>query len=91
MTKFEMAVSQAEMGEISTPSVSYGSKQVDYFHYQLAVHHYNLKLMAIGMKFRSIKLSDMKDYYGLKGRSAADVLPQFEKIVENYKSKRQLN
>jgi hypothetical protein len=91
MTKFEMAVNQAEMGKISTPTVSYGSKQVDYFHYQLSVHHYNLRLMAIGIRFRGIKLAEMKDYYGLKGRSAADVLPQFEKIIETYKSKQQLN
>jgi hypothetical protein len=63
-----------------TPTVSMGDKPIGYFGYQLSVHHFNLKLMAKGMKFRGIK-----NYYGLKGRTAADCLPQFEKILADYK------
>ena len=91
MTQFEMAVAQAEMGKLDLPSVQYGSNPIDYFWYQLSVHHYNLKLMARGFKFRGIKLSDMKDYYGLKGRSAADCLPQFEQIIAKYKAQSEQN
>ena len=91
MTKFEMAVVQAEMGELQVPSVQYGSNPINYFWYQLSVHHYNLKLMAKGLKFRGVKLKDIKDYYGLKGRTAADCLPQFEQIIERYKVQSEVN
>jgi hypothetical protein len=91
MTKFEMAVAQAEMGELQVPSVQYGSNPINYFWYQLSVHHYNLKLMAKGLKFRGVKLKDMKDYYGLKGRTASDCLPQFEQVIERYKVQSEVN
>jgi hypothetical protein len=86
MTNFEKAVAQAKEGKLQTPNVSYGNKQIDYFGYQLATHHFNLKIMANGMKFRGVKLKDLKDYYGLKGRTAAECLPQFEKIMADYKA-----
>jgi hypothetical protein len=64
---------------------------VDYFGYQLAVHHYNLKILATGMSMRGIKLTDLKKYYGLRGRTAKDVLPQFVVIMNNYKETLQIN
>lgn len=86
MTNFEKALQQVNEGKLQTPSVSIGDKQIDYFGYQLATHHYNLKLMSKGMQFKGIKLKDLKDYYGLKGRTASDCLPQFEKIMADYKA-----
>ena len=86
MTNFEKALQQVNEGKLQTPSVSIGDKQIDYFGYQLATHHYNLKLMSKGMQFKGIKLKDLKDYYGLKGRTASDCLPQFEKIMTDYKA-----
>ena len=86
-TNFELAQEQVAAGSLKAPSVSYGAKAVDYFGYQLAVHHFNLKLMAKGMTFRGIKFSGIKKYYGLKGRSAKDCLPQFEAIQAEYKSR----
>jgi hypothetical protein len=91
MTQFEQAVLQAEAGELKTPEVSYGSKKVDYFGYQLAVHKFNLSLMAKGMQCRGVKLKDLKNYYGLKGRSASDCLAQFELLMEGYRLKYQNN
>jgi hypothetical protein len=91
MTQFEQAVLQVEAGKINAPEVTNGTGKVDYFQYQLAVHHFNLKIMAKGMSVRGVKLSDMKKYYGLKGRTAADCLPQFEKIMDSYKNKPILN
>jgi hypothetical protein len=87
MTQFEMAIAQAEMGNLETPIVSTSKGNVDYFWYQLSVHHFNLKILAKGMKFRNVKLSDLKNYYGLKGRSAADCLNQFESIIAFYRLK----
>jgi hypothetical protein len=43
-----------------------------------------MKLMAKGMTFKGIKFSDIKRYYGLKGRSAKDCLPQFEEVMNKY-------
>lgn len=85
-SKFTKAVEQWLAGDLETPSVSVSGKSIDYFGYQLAVHHFNLKIMAKGMSCRGVKLKDLKDYYGLKGRSAQDCLSQFEKIQEWYKA-----
>jgi len=85
MTQFEQALQQVKAGQLKTPTVSTSNCNVDYFGYQLAVHHFNLKIMSKGMTCRGVKLRDLKDYYGLKGRTAADVLPQFEMMLEGYK------
>ena len=87
MTPFETAQQQVKDKQLQTPSVSVGAKPIDYFGYQLATHHFNLKLMAKGMTFRGIKFTDIKNYYGLKGKSAKDCLPQFEKVMADYKEK----
>jgi len=86
LTPFETAILQAVEGTLQTPTVSTGDGQVDYFGYQLAVHKYNLRIMAAGMLCRGVKLKDLKHYYGLKGRTAKDCLVQFETIVNNYKT-----
>jgi hypothetical protein len=85
MTVFETALEQAKNGQLKTPSVSSGAKQIDYFGYQLSVHKMNLSLMAKGFSCRGIKFTDIKKYYGLTGRSAKDCLPQFIAIFEKYK------
>ena len=85
MTPFETAIQQAKAGELRTPTVSTSNGNIDYFGYQLAVHKYNLSLMAKGIQSRGVKLRDLKQYYGLKGRTAADCLPQFLMMVEGYK------
>jgi len=87
LTPFEQAQEQVKNGQLKTPTVSNDGKSVDYFGYQTAVHHFNLKLMAMGMTCRGIKLKDLKWYYGLTGKSAADCLSQFEKIIEDYRKK----
>lgn len=87
MTPFETAQEQVKNNQLAAPSVSMGNKGVDYFTYQLGVHHFNLKLMAKGMTFRGIKFTDLKKYYGLKGKGAKDCLEQFEKIMADYKAK----
>lgn len=79
-TPFEVSIEKSE----NLPQVNYEGKEIPYFKYQLAVHHFNLKLMARGMKFNGIKFTDIKTYYGLKGRSAKDCLPEFERIMNDY-------
>lgn len=88
-TQFEIAQEQAAAGTLKTPVVGTATGRIDYFGYQIAVHNYNLSLMAKGMKFRQITFTQIKKYYGLKGRSAAECLPQFIEIVEAYKLKLQ--
>ena len=86
MTPFQQAVLQVEAGQLQAPTVSYGKTTVDYFKYQLAVHKFNLSIMSKGMQCRGVKLKDLKHYYGLKGRTAADCLPQFIKLMEDFLS-----
>lgn len=86
LTPFELAVLQAAEGKLQTPTVCTSEGQLDYFGYQLAVHKYNLRIMAAGMLCRDVKLKDLKHYYGLKGRTAKECLEQFETIVNNYKA-----
>ena len=83
-TPFETALEQARAGKLQTPSVSASGKNIDYFGYQLAVHHFNLKIMAGGMSCRGVKLRDLKNYYGLKGKTAKDCLVQYEAIQAKY-------
>jgi hypothetical protein len=85
MTQFEQAIEQVRQGTLKAPSVSMGNQSIKYFGYQLSVHHFNLKIMASGMKFKGITFTQIKKYYGLKGKSAKDCLPQFEQIMNDYK------
>lgn len=87
MTPFEEAQEKVMKGELKTPSVSIGTKNVAYFKYQLAVHKFNLSIMSSGMTCRGIKLKDLKWYYGLKGKTAKECLPQFLKIMADYEAK----
>ena len=87
MTPFEQAQKEVDEKTLQVPSVNYGSQQVNYFKYQLAVHRFNLKIMSSGMTCRGVKLRYLKDYYGLTGKSAKDCLPQFEKLVAEYNLK----
>ena len=91
MTPFEQAVLQVEAGELKTPTVSTGKGNVDYFGYQLAVHKFNLSIMANGMTCRGVKLKDLKHYYGLKGRSASECLRQFIHLMDQYQVRYQNN
>jgi hypothetical protein len=86
MTQFEQALAAAKAGQLQTPSVNYEGQQLNFFSYQLAVHRYSLRILATGMKMGSVKLKDIKEYYGLKGKTAKDCMPQFEAIFTAYKA-----
>ena len=85
MTPFQQALIAASEGKLQTPTVGTSSGNIDYFGYQLAVHKYNLSLMAVGMKFRGITFTQIKKYYGLTGRTAKECLPQLEQLISAYK------
>jgi hypothetical protein len=85
MTPFQEAIAKVKEGTLQAPSVTMGDTPVNYFDYQLSVHHFNLKIMAKGMKFKGITFTQLKKYYGLKGRGAADCLEQFETIMNDFK------
>lgn len=84
MTPFEQAVQDVKDGKITAPSVSVGAKPIDYFAYQLSTHKMQLSIMAKGMTFRGVKFTDIKRYYGLKGRSAKAALPEFIELMEKH-------
>jgi len=87
MTPFETVLAEVELGKLKTPEVTYDRKNIDYFGYQLATSLFNLSLLSKGMTRRGLRLKDLKDYYGLKGRTAIDCLPQLQAINDNYKTK----
>ena len=87
MTMFEKAQQDFKAGKLKVPHISVGGLPIDYFNYQLAVHKFNLGLMAKGLTFRNVKFTDIKKYYGLKGKGASDCLEQFEQIFADYKEK----
>ena len=86
MTKFQQAVQDAKDGKITPPSICYGGRPIDYFGYQLAVHKFDLNILAVGMKKKGVKLKDLKEYYGLTGKTAKDCVPQLKEIMDKYKS-----
>jgi hypothetical protein len=88
LTPFEQAKAAVAAGTLNTPSVSVGAKNIDYISYQLATHKFNLSIMAGGMKFKGVKFTDLKKYYGLKGRSAKDCIEEFKQIIANYEMER---
>jgi hypothetical protein len=85
MTPFQQALISASEGKLKTPTVSTSTGNVDYFGYQLAVHKYNLSIMAAGMQCRGITFTQIKKYYGLKGRTAKDCLGQMDQLISAYK------
>ena len=84
MTPFETAIQQVQAGTLQTPKVMYDGGTINYFKYQLAVHKFNLGIMASGMSCRGIKLRDLKQYYGLKGKTAKQCLEEFTVIMDKY-------
>jgi hypothetical protein len=83
---FDQVQQKAKAGEIQLPKVNFEGKDISFIKYQLAVHKYNLSLMACGIQSRGITFTQIKKYYGLKGRTAKDCLPQLTALVEYYKS-----
>ena len=86
MTPFEKAVAAAKANQLKTPEVMIeGQGKVDYFKFQLANHKFALRILSSGMKMRGVKLKDLKEYYGLTGRSAKQCMEQFDLIWHNYR------
>jgi hypothetical protein len=79
-TEFEKAVDMWKRGEMQIPSVNYDGKELNYFEYALNIHVAQCRAMSKGLQFKAIKLRDLKNYYGVKGRSAKDLLPKLEQI-----------
>ena len=86
MTTFEQVQQQIATGQVRAPKVSYEGKEMPFTGYQLAVHVFNLKGMALGLKFRGITFTQIKNYYGLTGRSAKDCIPQLEEIQKKFRN-----
>ena len=86
MTQFQESMLAVEEGQQQVPTVIFEGKEIPFHGYQLASHVYALKIMAAGMKMRGVTFRQIKKYYGLKGRTAKDCLPQFEEIMAKYEA-----
>jgi len=84
MTPFQQALLDHSDGKLQVPTVSTAAGDINYFGYQLAVHKYNLSIMAARMQCRGITFTQIKKYYGLKGRTAKDCLGQMDQLISAY-------
>jgi hypothetical protein len=91
MTQFEQTMLAVENGQMQVPTVYTEGGTIPFAGYQLATHVYALKIMGLGMKMRGITFTQIKKYYGLKGKSAKECLPQLQAIQEKYRELSQNN
>lgn len=91
MTQFQQTMLATENGTMQVPTVHTEGGTIPFAGYQLAVHIYALKIMALGMKMRGVTFSQIKKYYGLSGKSAKECLPQLEAIQQKYREIAQNN
>ena len=91
MTQFQQSMLATENGTMQVPTVSTSTGTIPFAGYQLATHVYALKIMALGMKMRGVTFTQIKKYYGLKGRTAKECIPQLEEIMNFYKERSKNN
>ena len=91
MTQFQQSMLATENGTMQVPTVSNENGTIPFAGYQLAVHIYSLKIMALGMKMRGVTFTQIKKYYGLRGKSAKECLPELQKIQKIYSERNQIN
>ena len=91
MTQFQQSMLAAEQGQQQVPTVVFEGQTIPFHGYQLATHIYALKIMALGMKMRGVTFTQIKKYYGLKGRTAKECLPQLQQMQEMYRMNSQNN
>ena len=87
MTKFEQTIAQIRTGEIKAPKVYTEGGEIDYMNYQISVHLFHLKLLASGLKVRNFRLKDIRDYYGLSGRTANQMIAELSYLQQAYRTK----
>jgi hypothetical protein len=76
---------------MQVPTVSTSEGSIPFAGYQLAVHVYALRIMALGMKMRGVTFTQIKKYYGLRGKSAKECVPELQKIQKIYSERAQIN
>ena len=91
MTQFQQSMLATEEGQQQVPTVVFEGQTIPFHGYQLATHIYALKIMALGMKMRGVTFTQIKKYYGLKGRTAKECLPQLQQMQEMYRTNSQNN
>lgn len=83
-TPFEKTLEDINLGKLKPPFVLSENASIPYIKYQLAVHKMQLNLFAKGLKHSQVKLKDLKQYYGLKGKTAAQCLNEFMEIYKQH-------
>ena len=83
---FNQLKSQVEAGTAKVPTVSVNGGEISFLAYQLSVHVYALGMMSLGMKYPGVTFKEIKEYYGLKGRSAKDCIDQLKTIRDNFRA-----
>jgi hypothetical protein len=91
MTPFQQSLLATENGTMQVPTVSTSTGTIPFAGYQLATHIYALKIMALGMKMRGVTFTQIKKYYGLKGKSAKECISQLEQVQQAWRERSKNN
>lgn len=83
-TQFEEAIERWQNGTQRVPKVFFGNKEINPVFYQLTVQAGFLWLMTKGITNKQINVKYFRDFYGFKGRTAADMWPQFKELYKKY-------
>jgi len=91
MTQFQQTMLAVENGTMQVPTVSTSEGTIPFAGYQLATHVYALKIIALGMKMRGVTFTQIKKYYGLKGKSAKECISQLEQVQQAWRERSKNN
>lgn len=85
-TPFERNIEAINNATKQAPKVMSSDGAIPYIAYELIGQKFKLKLAANGLKpHKGFRLADIKAHYGIKGRSAQEVLENFRtQIWEKY-------
>lgn len=87
MTKFEQSIEDWQNGTLKVPRVYAEGGEINPVFYQLNVQAGFLWLMTKGITNKQVNVKYFRDFYGFKGRTAADMWPQFKELYKKYLGK----
>ena len=83
-TPFEKAIENWQNGTLQVPKIFAEGGEINPLFWQLNVTAGKVWLMTKGISNREINVKFLREYYGFKGRTAADMWPQFKELYKKY-------
>jgi hypothetical protein len=86
MTKFQEDVTLFKNGPVPMPKMVIDGLEIDYFLSLISSDLHALRQMAKGLKVRYLIYSQIRRYYNLSAKNAADAVAELETIMAEYKA-----